>query len=237
MNRIQDGKEEAASDTSSLSATFSNAFNTTGTAFILHDESNFENALQKSTSPIQANPFNDSVPQAFSEMHAINIPGAAAASTSAAGSASASYASTPKKDADFRNVLAQNNNNLSAIFGGFNSASNKYECMKIDDDIGSVKNPFGGNKEKNNAWNELNALDLSRLQADLNVGENQSSIFACMNQIDQVTAKAPPKKEIPADFFNDVAKAAFSEFNTSTATRQKNHEFFNKISGFDCVRT
>lgn len=181
---------------------------------------------------MQSNPFNDSVPQAFGEMHAINIP---TASTS--GSATASYASTPKKDADFRNVLTQSNNNLSAIFSSFNTVSNKYECMKIDDDFGNVKNPFGGNKEKNNAWNELNALDLSRLQAELNVGENQSSIFACMNQIEQVTAKVPPKKEIPADFFNDVAKAAFSEFNSNAATRQKNHEFFNKISGFDCVRT
>lgn len=179
---------------------------------------------------MQSNPFNDTVPpQTFSEMHAINIP---TATTSAAGSATASYASTPKKDADFRNVLTQSNNNLSAIFSSFNTASNKYECMKIDDDFGNVKsNPFGNNaKEKNNAWNELNALDL-------NVGENQPSIFACMNQIDQVATKAQPKKEIPADFFNDVAKAAFSEFNTSTAARHKNHEFFNKISGFDCVRT
>lgn len=201
---------------------------------MLHvDELNFESALQKSTSSTQSNPFNDSMPQAFSEMHAINIP-----STSATGSASASYASTPKKEADFRNVLAQNNNNnLSAIFGGFNTVSNKYECMKIDEDFGTVKSPFVGSKEKNNAWNELNALDLGRLQTELNAGDDQTSIFACMNQIDQVTAKAQPKKEIPADFFNDVAKAAFSEFNTSAAPRQKNHEFFNKISGFDCVRT
>lgn len=213
----------------SLSATFGNAFNKTGNAFALHDESNFESVLQKSTSSTQSNPFNDSVPQAFSEMHAINIP-----STSATVSATASYASTPKKDAEFRNVLTQNNNNLSAMFSGFNT--NKYECMKIDEDFGNVKNPFG-NKEKNNAWNELNALDLGRLQTELNAGEDQTSIFACMNQMDQVTAKAQPKKEIPADFFNDVAKAAFSEFNTNAAPRQKNHEFFNKISGFDCVRT
>lgn len=216
------------SDTS-LSATFSNAFNKTGNAFALHDESNFESALQKSTSSTQSNPFNDA---AFGEMHAINIP-----STSATGSAAASYASTPKKDADFRNVLTQNNNNLSAMFSGFNTVSNKYECMKIDDDFGNVKTPFGSNKEKNNAWNELNALDLGRLQTELSAGEDHTSIFACMNQMEQVTAKAQPKKEIPADFFNDVAKAAFSEFNTSAAPRQKNHEFFNKISGFDCVRT
>lgn len=216
---------EAASE-ASLSAAFSNAFNKTGNAFALHDESN----LHKSTSSMQSNPFNDSMPQAFGEMHTISIP-------SASGSATASYASTPKKDADFRNVSQQNHSNLSAIFGGFNTVANKYECMKIDDDFGGVKNPFGANKEKNNAWNELNALDLDRLQSELNVGDGQTSIFACMNQIEQVTAKAQPKKEIPADFFNDVAKAAFSEFNASSAPRQKNHEFFNKISGFDCVRT
>lgn len=185
----------------------------------MHDESNFESALQQSTASIQSNPFNDAVPPA----------------------ANASFASTPKKDAGFRSVLAQNNGNLNAIFGGFNAASNKYEGIS-DGDSSNVKNPFGGsnnvnknNKEKN-AWNELNALDFSYLRADSLAGENQASIFACMNQNEPMTVKAQPKKEIPADFFNDVAKAAFSELN-STAARQKNHEFFNKFSEFDCVRT
>lgn len=192
---------------------------------------------------MQSNPFNDSVPTL----------GAAAAA--AAKTVTSTYASTPKKDADFRNHFMQNNhNNLNAIFTGFSGTSDKYECINdgnanaianANADFGgsasNVKNPFGSNKEKKNAWNELNALDLGRLQTELNVVESQSSIFACMNQIEQVTVKAQPKKEIPADFFNDMAKAAFSEFNTNSnsaaAMRHKNNEFFNKIAGFDCVRT
>lgn len=143
--------------------------------------------------------------------------------------------STPKKEAEFREVSTQNNSNFGAMFGGFNTVSSKYESINGTDklktqEFANVKNPF--TKEKN-TWNELNALDFSRIQSELSSIENQSSIFSNLNQ-DQSAAKNEVKKEIPADFFNDVANAAFSEFN---AARQKNNEFFNKITGFDCVRT
>lgn len=199
----------------------SNAFNKTGNAFALHDESNFESTLQPSTASIRSNPFNDSV-SAFGESNISNV--------------TASNLVTPKKDSEFRDVLTQNNTNFSAMFSSFNAVSNKYETNGTDKpskshDLSSDKNPFA--KEKNNAWNELNALDFSRLQTELSDMDNQSSIFSNFNQ-DQLATKIEPKKEIPPDFFNDVAKAAFSEFNSS---RHKNNEFFNKITGFDCVRT
>lgn len=201
-----------------MSAALGNAFNKTGNAFTLHDESNFESTLQQSTASIRANPFNDSV-SAFSEIN----------------TSKASNMSTPKKEAEIREVLTQNNSNFGAMFGGFNTVSSKYESINGTDklktqEFANVKNPF--TKEKN-TWNELNALDFSRIQSELSSIENQSSIFSNLNQ-DQSAAKNEAKKEIPADFFNDVANAAFSEFN---AARQKNNEFFNKITGFDCVRT
>lgn len=200
----------------------SNAFNKTGNAFALHDESNFESTLQQSTASIRSNPFNDTV-SAFGESNISKV--------------AATNLVTPKKEPEFRDVLTQNNTNFSAMFTSFNAVSNKYETMSGTDkptkghDLSSDKNPFA--KEKPNAWNELNALDFSRLQTELSGMDNQSSIFSNFNQ-DQLATKIEPKKEIPADFFNDVATAAFSEFNNS---RHKNNEFFNKITGFDCVRT
>lgn len=196
-----------------------NTFNKTENAFTLHDDANFESTLQQSTASFHSNPFNDSV-SAFSELNTNNT----------------TTQSTPKKPTEFHEAMKNNNNgNFSSMFGSFNMVSSKYESVNGTDkaknsDLAMVKNPF--TKEKN-TWNELNALDLSRLQSELSSMENQSSIFSNFNQ-NQSAAKIDTKKDIPDDFFNDVAHAAFSEFN---ATRQKNNEFFNKISGFDCVRT
>lgn len=205
----------------SLSATLGNAFNKTGNAFALHDETNFESTLQQSVASIRSNPFNDTG-SAFSEVNPIK----------------GIYTSSPKKDTELRNVISTSSGNLNAIFSSFNAVSNKYETINSStesskQDVGNVKNPFS-TKEKN-AWNELNELDLSRLQMELNAAGNQPSIFSnTNNHPDQSATKIEPKKEIPVDLFKDFAQAAFSEFN---GARYKNNEFINKISGFDCVRT
>lgn len=183
------------------------AFNNSANAFTLHDGSNFENKLHQSSTSIHSNPFNDSV-SAFAEISPIK----------------ATYSTTPKKDFEF---MSTNNSNINAIFNSYtknNEPANDSGCVKED-----VKNPFSAGEK--NTWNELNALDLSRLQMEFNSDESNSSIFSNANP---EPAKLETKKEIPVDFFNDVAKAAFNEFNNS---RHKNNEFFNKISGFDCVRT
>lgn len=207
---------------SSLSVTLSNAFNKTGNAFALHDNSKFETTLQQSTASMNSNPFNDSM-ATFGELN-IN-----------------QYATnfvTPKNETEFRDALAQNNTNFSAMFSSFDAVSNKYEAIKDTDklknnDMNNDKNLFGKEIKEKNAWNELNAFDFSRLQSEFSGMDNQSSIFTNLNQ-DQASNKMQSKKEIPPDFFDDVATAAFSEFNSA---RHKNNEFFNKITGFDCVRT
>lgn len=216
------------SDTS-LPATLVNAFNSTANAFTLHDDSSFECALQQSRSTsAHSNPFNDSV-SAFSE---------------ASPSKSTSYTATPKKEFEF---LSTNNENLNAIFSSYGSpaaavtATAASPLNKSDQTNGTgtfnadfcIKmNPFSANDK--NTWNELNALDLSKLQMEFKGDENKSSIFASNVHQDQSNGKTDVKKEIPVDLFKDVAMELFSEFNTP---RHKNHEFFNKIAGFDAVRT
>lgn len=218
------------SDTS-LPATLGNAFNSTANAFTLHDDSSFESALQQSSTSTHSNPFNDSV-SAFNEPSPIKS------------TINTSYTASPKKEFEF---LSTNNENLNAIFSSYGSAttSNKIEMTNgtalsssssssLKQDFSNIKkNPFQANEK--NTWNELNALDLGKLQMDFNADENKSSIFAStmMNQ-DQAGTKTEVKKEIPVDLFKDVAMELFSEFN---APRHKNHEFFNKISGFESVRT
>lgn len=200
-----------------LTATLGNAFNKTDNAFAVHDVSKFESTLQQTGVSIHSNPFNDSV-SAFSEISPNrNI-----------------YSTTPKKDLDYLN-----NNNISAIFSSYSTASNLNEfkngssTSKLDSTNGT-KNPFSAT-EKNNTWNELNMLDLNKLRFQMNNdNESQSSIFSSSPNPEQSVGKSEIKKEIPIDLFKDVAKAAFSEFN---GTRHKNNEFFNKITGFDCVRT
>lgn len=125
--------------------------------------------------------------------------------------------------------MSTNNSNINAIFNSY--AKNTEQTIDVGcakPDVG-MKNPFSAGEKT--TWNELNALDLGRLQMEFNSNDSKSSIFADTNP---EPAKIEAKKEIPVDFFNDVAKAAFNEFNS---TRHKNNEFFNKISGFDCVRT
>lgn len=205
----------------SLPATFGNAFNKTDNAFSLHDVSNFENILQQSGAQIHSNPFNDSV-SAFSSP-------------------------APKKDADYHNDNNNNNsnNNISAIFNSYSGLStNKPEFINSSGTIkqdhnSAMNNPFSAteksNNNNNNTWHELNALDLNQLRFELSNDEKQSSIFGNAANPEAMAGKVEMKKEIPVDLFKDVAKAAFSEFNTTR--HHKNHEFFNKISGFDCVRT
>lgn len=210
-----------------MPVTLGNAFNSTANAFTLHDDSSFENALQQSNTSTHSNPFNDSV-SAFNEPSPIK-------STS-------SYNVTPKKEFEF---LSTNNENLNAIFSSYSNtaataatiSSNKSEIPNgiggaSNQDFGIKKNPFSANEK--NTWNELNALDLNKLKMDFNGDEGNSSIFATTMNQDQLSGKTEVKKEIPVDLFKDVAMELFSEFNTP---RHKNNEFFNKISGFDAVRT
>lgn len=200
----------------SLPATIRSAFSKPSNAFALHDDLSFDSVLQQSTASTHQNPFNDS---AFSEPSPIKAP----------------ITATPKKEFTF---LSTNNENLNAIFNSYKatSSSNLSELSNsasigTQKSDGIEKNPFSAANEKC-TWNELNALDLGRLQMELDADE-KSSIFTNMNS-DQQNAKTETKKEIPADLFKDVAMELFSEFNN---IRHKNHEFYNKISGFDAVRT
>lgn len=207
----------------SLPATLANAFNTTENAFALHDVSSIMN---QSGASIRSNPFNDSV-SAFNE---------------SVSSTKMNNSTSPKKDSDYLN-----NNGIGAIFSSYSAASNEFinGVGSLKQDFNSAKNPFtatttttaAATTEKNNTWNELNALDLNKLRFELNNDEHQSSIFANAQHSEQMIAKAEMKKEIPVDLFKDVAKAAFNEFGEFNSTRHKNNEFFNKITGFDCVRT
>lgn len=205
-----------------MPVTLGNAFNSTTTAFTLHDDSSFESALQQSNTSTHSNPFNDSV-SAFCESSPIK---------------STSYNVTPKKEFEF---LSTNNENLNAIFSSYSNGTaaitNKCEISNgiggaSNQDLDIKKNPFSANEK--NTWNELNALDLSKLKMEFNGNEANSSSFATTMNQEQSNGKIEVKKEIPVDLFKDVAMELFSEFNTP---RQKNHEFFNKISGFDTVRT
>lgn len=209
----------------SLPATLGNTFNLTESAFALHDISKFENQLQQSGTSIQSNPFNDSVSSAFSEI----------------ASAKANYSTTPKKETDSLNNNNNNNynnsNNISGMFSSYsttalskNDSANGVGPLKQDFNNGT-KNPFAAS-ERNNTWNELNALDLNQLRFELSNDENQTSIFA--NVATTQDQKPEVKKEIPVDLFKDMTSSLFNEFSSP---RHKNNEFFNKITGFDCVRT
>ncbi|XP_055321532.1 PTB domain-containing adapter protein ced-6 isoform X2 [Sitodiplosis mosellana] len=214
--------EEAVSD-NSLPTTLGSVFNSTANAFTLHDDSSFENVLhQSSKSSTRSNPFNDSV-SVFSEPSPMK---------------STSFTVSPKKEFEF---LSTNNENLNAIFSSYGravAASNKSDMTngsgELNQEFGAKKNPFSANEKT--TWNELNALDLNKLQMEFNSSGNMSGIFASANiNQEQSDAKMDVmKKEIPVDLFKDVANELFSEFK---APRQKNNEFFNKISGFDAVRT
>lgn len=184
-------------------------FNNSANTFTLHDGSNFENKLHLSSNLMHSNPFNDSV-SAFAEISPIK----------------ATYSTTPKKYFAF---MSTNNSNINAIFNSYTKNNEPTtDTGFVKEDVGNV-NPFSAGEK--NTWNELNALDLNRLQIEFTSDESNSSIFS---NATPEPAKLDAKREIPVDFFNDVAKAAFNEFNN---TRHKNNEFFNKISGFDCVRT
>lgn len=210
-----------------LPATLADAFNSPVNAFTLHDDSSFETVLHTSSTSntsIRSNPFNDSV-SAFSE--------------ASPPKSAASFTVAPKKDFEF---MSTNNENLNALFNSYGNAAinalNKSDLSngsgELNQEFGQKKNPFSANEKS--TWNELNALDLSKLQMDLNGGGNVSSIFATpsINQEPANGKMEAVKKEIPVDLFKDVANELFSEFKTP---RHKNNEFFNKITGFDAVRT
>lgn len=194
----------------------------------MHDDSSFETVLHTSNTSIRSNPFNDSV-SAFSEPS----PQKSTATTTSF------TVVTPKKDFEF---MSTNNENLNALFNSYGNSAvntlNKSDMSngsgEMNQEFGQKKNPFSANEKS--TWNELNALDLNKLQMGLNGDGNVTSIFATssMNQ-EQTNGKMEAvKKEIPVDLFKDVANELFSEFKTP---RQKNNEFFNKITGFDAVRT
>lgn len=207
-----------------LPATLANAFNSTVDAFTLHDDSSFETVLHTSNTSIRSNPFNDSI-STFSEASPQR--------------STTSFTVAPKKDFEF---MSTNNENLNALFNSYGNTAvntlNKSDTSngsgELNQEFGQKKNPFSANEKT--TWNELNALDLNKMQMDLNGHGNVSSIFA-MTSINQEQSNGKMeavKKEIPVDLFKDVANELFSEFKTS---RHKNNEFFNKITGFDAVRT
>lgn len=171
--------------------------------------------------------------------------------------------SIPTKDNIFPEMkpIASNADNLDGLITNFNNISNNYNNgINTQNDVMSqtlanqktiagnpFANPFGNpcGQDKSSAFNGLNELDLTASMLNKSMenylnGVNYDALRDTMTsetnkliEKDNQKTEKNAKKEVPIDLFKDAASAAFSEFESS---RNKNNEFYNKISGIDYFR-